>query len=215
MPTRGMPTSLARRRQHGLTMIELLMFIVIIGIAVAGVLSILTYTTRNSADPQLRKQALAIAEGLLEEVQLARFTYCDPTDATAETAFGAFITTPVGTTAPPDKVGCTSTLETVGPGAGATRPFNNVNDYVSAFGVQQAAFNVAGVLFDANQNAIGVTGYTASLMITAEPLNGINSTSNPSTMEALRMTVTVTYNGGRESIILDGYRTRYAPNAVP
>ena len=45
-------------------------------------------TTANSADPVRSKQALMIAESLLEEVALAGFTYCDPTSANADSAAG-------------------------------------------------------------------------------------------------------------------------------
>lgn len=62
--------------QGGLTLIELLIFIVVVGIAVAGVLSAMNATAQHSSDPLIRKQALAIAESLLEEI-LAR-EYNDP-----------------------------------------------------------------------------------------------------------------------------------------
>jgi MSHA pilin protein MshD len=193
-------------------MIELLMFIIIVGIAVAGVLGILNITTRSSADPQLRKQALAIAEGLLEEVQLARFTYCDPSDATAETATGAFITGAAGTVG----VGCTTTVEAVGPATGV-RPYNNVNDYVTKFHTAEPAFdNASGVLSDAAVNPIAATGaYVATLTITPEALNGIASSDAPLNMNVLRISVNVSYGGGSDVITLEGYRARYAPNAIP
>jgi MSHA pilin protein MshD len=207
----------ARRRQHGLTMVELIMFIVIVSVAITGVLGILTYTTQHSGDPQMRKQALAIAEGLLEEVQTARFTYCDPADANAETATGAFVDgAAVG-------VGCAAAVENVGLANPADiRPYNNVADYVAAFYDSQPAFDSADLargdatvmLRDANLTPIVATGqYTARLTITPENLNGIVSTSAPATMEVLRLTVQVTYNGGE--VTLDGYRTRYAPNSIP
>lgn len=75
-------------RQRGLTLIELIMFIVIVGVALAGVLTVLNHTTRHSADPLVRKQALAIAEAILEEVMSQPFTWCDPDDANAATATG-------------------------------------------------------------------------------------------------------------------------------
>ncbi|MCE9569660.1 MAG: type II secretion system GspH family protein, partial [Rhodocyclales bacterium] len=45
----------ARHRQHGLTLIELIVFIVIVSVALAGVLSVLNLTARSSADPMIRK----------------------------------------------------------------------------------------------------------------------------------------------------------------
>jgi MSHA pilin protein MshD len=62
--------------QRGLTLIELIVFMVIVSVALAGVLVSLNVSVRNSADPLQSKQALAIAEGLMEEIQLK--SYCDP-----------------------------------------------------------------------------------------------------------------------------------------
>ena len=77
------------RAEHGISLVELIVFIVIVGIAVAGVVGALSMATRASADPMIQKQALAIAEALLEEVQLQPFTYCDPDDPQAATALSA------------------------------------------------------------------------------------------------------------------------------
>jgi MSHA pilin protein MshD len=62
-----------RLRQNGLTLIELIMFIAVVSIGVAGILSVMNYTTQRSADPMVQKQALAVAESLLEEIQLKAF----------------------------------------------------------------------------------------------------------------------------------------------
>lgn len=67
-------------RQRGFTLIELIMFIVIVGIGVAGVLSVFTTSVKSSADPIVRKQALSIAESLLEEILLKDFK--DPNGGT-------------------------------------------------------------------------------------------------------------------------------------
>jgi MSHA pilin protein MshD len=56
--------------QRGVSMIELIMFIVIISIAVAGILLVMNKVTGHSADTLVRKQALAVAESLLEEIEL-------------------------------------------------------------------------------------------------------------------------------------------------
>jgi len=61
------------KAQRGISLIELILFIVIISIALVSLLSVLNFTTQNSVDPLLRKQALSIAESLLEEVQLHDF----------------------------------------------------------------------------------------------------------------------------------------------
>jgi MSHA pilin protein MshD len=60
-------------RQLGVSLIELIMFIVIISIAVTGILLVMNKVTGHSADTLIRKQALAIAESLLEEIELQDF----------------------------------------------------------------------------------------------------------------------------------------------
>lgn len=55
---------------RGLTLVELIVAMVVISIAVVGVMAVTTYTTRHSADPVLRHQALAIAEAYMEEISL-------------------------------------------------------------------------------------------------------------------------------------------------
>lgn len=56
--------------QRGISLIELIMFIVIISVALAGILLVMNQVMSRSADPLVRKQALAIAESMLEEIQL-------------------------------------------------------------------------------------------------------------------------------------------------
>lgn len=62
--------------QRGLTLIELIMFIVIVGVALAGIAAAINYNVQHTADPVVKKQALAIAESMLEEVMLQN--YSDP-----------------------------------------------------------------------------------------------------------------------------------------
>lgn len=60
-------------RQHGVSLIELVMFIVIVGVALAGIVLVMNVVTRGSADPMVRKQAIAAAYSLLEEIELQDF----------------------------------------------------------------------------------------------------------------------------------------------
>ena len=209
--TRAWPGPLApRNRQCGLSLIELVMFIIVVGIAVAGILLVYTNTVRYSADPVIRKQMLAIAEALLEETALMPFTFCDPDDAEAATAGAALV----------GAGNCASTVEVIGPEAGEARytpsnPFDNVNDYA---GFDTATAVPAGIA-DISGTVIGsLAGYSAQISASAQPLGPAGSviaaTDANGAPQVLRVDVTVTAPGG-DSVSLSGYRTRYAPNAVP
>ena len=56
--------------QRGISLIELIIFIVIISVALTGILLVMNQVTRHSADPLIHKQAMAVAESLLEEIEL-------------------------------------------------------------------------------------------------------------------------------------------------
>jgi MSHA pilin protein MshD len=60
--------------QRGFTLIELIIFIVVVSVGVVGILSVLNITAQHSSDPVYPKQALAIAEALMEEIQAKDFT---------------------------------------------------------------------------------------------------------------------------------------------
>jgi MSHA pilin protein MshD len=193
------------RAEHGISLIELIVFIVIVGIAVAGVVGALSMATRASADPMIQKQALAIAEALLEEVQLQPFTYCDPDDPQAATAQSAT----VGAMG----VGCSmGGVEAIGPESAVpygpesrtsgSTPFDNVNDY--------NAFSMTGITDITGAVITGLENYTASVTVATQPLGTIPATDS--------LLITVTVNGPpgtNTTVVLDGYRVRYAPNALP
>lgn len=189
------PTERSGRRSgcRGVTLVEVIMFIVIVGVAAGGILMVFANTSRASADPLIRKQALAIAESLIEEVRQMPFTFCDPDDANASTATGAF----VGVN------GCAATVEAMGPEAGETRfapltPFDNVNDY--------NGFAMAGGILDITGATIaGLGAYSAAVAVTPLVFGGIAAT------DAQQIIVTVT-GPGNITVTLDGIRTRHVPN---
>lgn len=63
-----------RKHQRGVSLIELVLAIVILGVGLSGVLLAFSTVTRGSADPVVAQQMLAIAEELLEEIQLKPYT---------------------------------------------------------------------------------------------------------------------------------------------
>lgn len=92
-------------RQRGASLVELVMFILIVGVALAAVVGALGLASQRSAEPQLARQALAVAESLLEEVLALPFERDDPDGG----------------------------VDGIGPDAGETRGgalrFDHVNDY--------------------------------------------------------------------------------------
>lgn len=183
------------RRHGGFTLIETVFFIVIVGVAMAGLVSVLASAMRGGADTVSQKQALAIAEAIVEEIALKPFTWCDPDDAHAATATSATIDIS-------DPLQCYSTPEVDGPEAGETRAtFDNVNDY---FGLTVPITPVT----DQNNVASFPAGFSlTNVTVTAEALGAVPAAAS------LRITVTVT-GPGTTSVTLDTYRTRYAPNFV-
>lgn len=182
----------SRRLARGLSLIELIVFIMIVGIALAGILGVMNLTTRASVEPLVQKQALAIAEAYLEEVLAMPFTYCDPDDPVAATVQIATAC------AIPDVIG----IEGPGPETrgNSTTPFDNVSDYASL---------PTGVPADLDGTPIpGLGAYQVSVVVVAEALSTVTAA------ESLRVTVTVT-GPANTTVSLDGYRTRYAPNALP
>jgi MSHA pilin protein MshD len=67
--------SIRRRtaKSRGVSLVELLVFMVLVGVAMAGLFAAFNTMTAASADPEVRKQMVAIAESLMEEVQLRPF----------------------------------------------------------------------------------------------------------------------------------------------
>lgn len=180
----------SRRRARGLSLIEVVVFIVVFSIGIAGIAMLYNQLTVASVDPLVRKQALAVAASVMEEIQLKGFTTCDPDDAN-------FHTHP--------SPACT-TLEAIGPEPGEGRyadpRFDNVNDY-HGFAMSGASIrDVTGtVIAELDAYAVTVTVANAG--------GDFPDVADPA--DALRITVAVTGPAG-VSVSLQGYRLRYAPD---
>lgn len=77
------------RRAAGFTLVEMIIAIVIIGVGLAGVLTAFNINVRSSADPMVRKQMIAAAEGMLEEILLKPFAVSGVAPTNALVACGS------------------------------------------------------------------------------------------------------------------------------
>lgn len=66
------------RRQNGFSLVELLVSMIVIGVGLAGLMSVIPVAIRTSTDPLITKQALTIAEGMLSEI--ASKPFANPTN---------------------------------------------------------------------------------------------------------------------------------------
>jgi MSHA pilin protein MshD len=180
-------------RQRGLSLIETVIFIVVLGIGIAGLAVLYNQLTLASVDPLVRKQAVAIANSLMEEIQLRPFTFCDPDDPAVFTA---------------NSPGDCGTSEGIGPEGAETRYgptfFDNVSDYAGPPDMIGSIQDITGATIN------GLTGYSAQVRIATAGGDFPAATIPPD--EALRITVTVT-GPANTQVVLQGYRLRYAPNS--
>jgi MSHA pilin protein MshD len=195
-------------KQTGVTLVELVVFIVIISVALVGVLKVLDITNRGSADPLVRKQALSIAESLMLEIEQQPFTWCDPDDANASTATAA--TTCASTTQDPAP---TATGAITGPFPNTetrysnTDPFDNVADYG---GFTMPGGGCSGICSPGDNTPLsGLTGYAATVTISRS--GAVAPYASFALDAVLKISVRVT-GPANTDVTLTGYRVRYAPN---
>ena len=134
---------------RGFTLLELIVFIVIGGVALAGVLTVLNITAKSSADPIQPKQALLVAEAMMEEILLK--AYANPSGGYAANC----------------------------PGTCARAQFDDVSDYnnyasAGVFSLDDLATKVVGL---ENYN-VAVTVVPASVTATGNSLAGLLITAS-------------------------------------
>jgi MSHA pilin protein MshD len=192
------------KQQLGVTLVELVVFIVIVSVALVGVLKVLDITNRGSADPLVRKQALSIAESLLLEIEQQPFTWCDPDDASASTATSA-----ADCTNSQDKGGAALASPTPSSEGrySSADPFDNVADYG---GFTMPGAGCTGICSPGDTTALsGLTGYAVTVTISRA---GATAPYASFALDAvLKISVRVT-GPANTDVTLTGYRVRYAPN---
>lgn len=182
-------------RQSGVSLVELIAFIVIVSVGVAGLVSVMNPAVRYSADPMVAKQFVAIAESFLNEVLHQPYTWCDLDDANAAAA-QAYTGANGCASNPQNSSGPTPSTET-------RSTFDNVRDY-GGFAMDNVSDPVGGSVINGYRAEVEVAEAGASFGVAADA--------------ALAVTVTVCRTvspsascAGRESFSLTGYRFRYAP----
>ncbi len=140
-----------RIRMSGFTLIELIMYILIVGVALTGVLSSFQTATAHSSDPMLRKQAMTVAEMMMEQI-LAKSFQNDPSDFSNSSS----------------TAGCTPTTTiTCRTNTPADLPnYNDVADY-SGWS-QNAVYQQDGTL-----NAVLGSSYNVAVTVGSVALNGV------------------------------------------
>ena len=197
-----------RPEQRGISLIELIVFIVIVSVALAGILLVMNVTTKNSADPLIHKQALAIAESLLEEIELMPFTLCDPNDANADTA-----ATAADCTAGLDQNKGGAPLTSPTPATenrwSASDPYDNVADY-GGFVMNSGICDITNTTPTCTAPIAGLGNYQAKVDVSRSG----TALGLASDDLALRISVTVT-GSDNIPVVIDGIRTRYSPRVSP
>lgn len=187
------PTLNLHRRQTGVSLVEVIIFIVLMGVGVAGLMQLMGGMMRNSADPMIQKQALSVAESLLEEVMLQPFTDCDPDAYNVDTGACTHAEQPG-----PETIGASPQQTRYS----TTNPFNNVNDYHN---FSMPAPPGIHSIENSGTPILGLEQYSATVNVSnAGGDFGIGAG------DALRIVVSVT-DPLNQITTLTGYRFKYAP----
>jgi len=202
------PCSDRRRGSSGFTLIDVLLVIVLLGLVSAALMTLSGRLAIQSAETMKVRQALAVAQALLEEVRSMPFTYCDQNDGNAALATSATV----------GGAGCTATVDLMGPEPGESRynawpnRFDGVSDYhlfAMPAGPCAGLCDIAGNLI--NGAGSPLAGCSASVALAAQALPGIAALDVNGRPQALLISVTVACPG-ITPLLLQGIRVRHAPN---
>jgi MSHA pilin protein MshD len=168
----------------GVSLIELIIAIVIIGIGLTALTATIINTIRHSADPLIQQQANAIAQSYLEEILSQPF--CDPNDFSSDCF-----------------TDCTASAcsacsgGTVTGGGGETRAtYDDVCDYEP---INEATADINGPIASLSEYTVTVT-----IDDTGVNFNGLASNSG----QVVRIDVDVTHGNG-SAVNLSAYKVNF------
>lgn len=152
---------------RGATLVEVVLFILIVSVAVVALVNTLSVVSGASGDPLVQRQSLAVAESLIHEIDSQPYALKDPYNPTG-----------------PDDV--------IGPEAGETRagsplPFDNPNDY--------SGYTETGIVAPDGSAVAGLGTYSAGVTATQQAM-GMGTNLVPST-DGLLVVVTATGPDGQ------------------
>ena len=198
-------------RQNGFSLIELVMFIVIVSIAVAAIAQIYSTNVMHSPEPLLREKALKLANFYMDEIMGKRWEENTPAGGGCIETGSNYCTTYCAALTFPDCNFCTRTGGAcVAPATiaalatneeGLRSDFDDVDDYRSGSLSATPSFpNAAGVNGESPLPDVG--GFTVAVTIAQVALGGIPAS------DVRRIVVTVTNPVG-DSLVLTRYRINF------
>ena len=190
--------SKAVNKNHGFTLIELIVGIVILSIGTVAFITLINNTTRNSVDPQIRVQGNAIAQAYLEEIMLSSF--CDPNWDPDLDLDGDPLTNPQNCPTDCTASAC-NTCKASGTGW-VTETRSTYDDVCDYTGIINATAT------DRNGLTLGAVGdFNVTVTINDDEISlHTGATSNAG--QVVRIDVDVTHSSGR-SIQLSSFKTNY------
>jgi MSHA pilin protein MshD len=141
----GAPDPGRAMAQRGTTLVEVIIFVLIVSIAVVSVVSTLSLAVRQSSDPLVQRQTLAIGESLIQEIDSQPYAQKDPYNPTG----------------PDDAIG----PEPGEARAGSPLPFDNPNDY--------SGYSETGIVAPDGSAVAGLGTYSASVVATQQSMGNV------------------------------------------
>ncbi len=173
------------RTHNGFTLVELIIYIVILAIGSVSILTAIQTWDSKSSDHLIQKQAINIAESIMDEVNAMPFTLCDPQDFNVLTAL-----TYSDCTIPQSGLGPAPSTESRGD---ALDPYDNLFDYHN--------WSMTGISYIDNTSIPELANYNSNVFLTPVTISG---------NAGYLIRVTVTPPTGIP-VVLESFRSMHSP----